>query len=126
MILVDTDIIIWYIKNNEHAIRFLDSHFGFKISCVTYIELIQNARNKGEVKKIHQALSYWEAETIYLNEKISMLATMHVEKYCLSHSHELGDALVAATALVHNYDFYSGNKKHFSFLKDLKFNHFKP
>lgn len=111
MILVDTDIIIWYIKKNEEAIKFLDSNKGFKISCVTYIELVQNARNKAEVNKIHKSLKFWNCETIYINDKISMLATMNVEKYCLSHSHELGDALIGATALVNNYDFYSGNKK---------------
>ena len=123
--LIDTDIIIWYTKANENAVQLLDSNVGFKVSCVTYMELIQNARDKNEIKKIHQALKYWKAEVIYLNEKISMLASLHVEKYCLSHSHELGDALIAATAIVHNLELNSGNKKHFSFLKDLNFRQFK-
>lgn len=124
--LVDTDVIIWYIKRDPMAIDLLDNHKGFKISCVTYIELIQNSRNKIEMHKIHQALKFWKCETLYLDEKISMLASMNVEKYCLSHAHELGDALIAATAIVHHLDFYSGNVKHFSFLKDLKLKRFCP
>ena len=44
--LVDTDVLIWYLKGNNNARQEIAALSGFFISVVTYIELVQGMRNK--------------------------------------------------------------------------------
>jgi predicted nucleic acid-binding protein len=43
-----------------------------------------------------------------------------MESYSLSHNLSLPDALIAATALVHNLELYTLNTKDFQFISNLK------
>lgn len=49
-----------------------------------------------------------------------------IEQYALSHSLQLGDALIAATALEHQVPVLTANIKHFGAIKDLKLEAFLP
>jgi predicted nucleic acid-binding protein len=49
-----------------------------------------------------------------------------VEDYCLSHSMELGDALIASTALEHQEIIVTGNDKHYKFIPNIQVQKFKP
>jgi predicted nucleic acid-binding protein len=50
LILVDTDVLIWVTRKDPQASTFLDSlNDDLAISDVTYMELIQGARNKREI-----------------------------------------------------------------------------
>ncbi|MEI6269250.1 MAG: hypothetical protein WCP01_10250 [Methylococcaceae bacterium] len=42
--LVDTDVLIWYLKGNNKARQEIEALSGFFISVVTYIELGQDAK----------------------------------------------------------------------------------
>jgi predicted nucleic acid-binding protein len=44
--LVDTDVLVWYMRGNEKAKRVIKNLNSFSISVVTYIELVQGLRNK--------------------------------------------------------------------------------
>lgn len=46
--MVDTDVLIWVTRKDPHASAFLDSFDNLAISDVTYMELIQGAKNKRE------------------------------------------------------------------------------
>ena len=41
--LVDTDVLIWYLRGHEEAARFLDSLQELKLSAVTWMELVQGS-----------------------------------------------------------------------------------
>ena len=69
--LVDTDIIIWYMRGNQKALEILNKNKGFKISVVTYMELVQGMRNKQELTLLRKALKKWETKIIYITEEIS-------------------------------------------------------
>jgi predicted nucleic acid-binding protein len=49
-----------------------------------------------------------------------------IDGYVLSHGLQLGDALIAATALEHGLTLLSGNVKHFAKLPHLSLEAFKP
>jgi predicted nucleic acid-binding protein len=49
-----------------------------------------------------------------------------VERYALSHSVNLSDALIAATAIQHGETLMTGNRKHYSVIPDLDISEFKP
>ena len=76
--LVDTDVIIWYMRGNEKARDYLDVNPYFQISVVTYMELVQGMRNKQELRALRRALRNWNVEVIYINEEISSKAMFYV------------------------------------------------
>ena len=40
MLLIDTDVFIWYMRGNEKASALIDKQEPFSISAVTYMELV--------------------------------------------------------------------------------------
>lgn len=118
--LVDTDIIIWYMRDNSAAIELLDSNRGFFISVVTYMELVQGMKNKEERQALKTGLALWRAKILHIDEAISTKAMLFVEQYFQSHSMQLADALVGTTALLQKLPLHTGNLKHFSAFKELE------
>ena len=124
--LVDTDIIIWYMRGNQKAYEILNKNRGFKISVVTYMELVQGMRNKQELTLLRKALKNWETKIIYITEEISSKAMFYVEQHCLSHSVQLADALIGATAVAHGEILVTGNVKHYKIVKEINLTKFVP
>jgi len=124
--LVDTDVLIWYMRGNKKAFKTIEDLNGFYISAVTYIELVQGMRNKNELKELRKALRIWRAKIMYINEEISTKAMFFVERHYLSHSLQLADALIAASALVSGIPVLTGNDKHYKVIKELELKKFRP
>jgi len=124
--LVDTDVLIWYLKGNENAYQVIENSSNFFISVVTYMELVQGMRNKKELNNLRKALHIWNAKILYISEEISAKAMFYVEQHFLSHSMQLADALIGATAIAYGNPVLTGNDKHYRVLKDLKIKRFRP
>jgi predicted nucleic acid-binding protein len=124
--LVDTDVLIWYLKGNENAYQVIENSSNFFISVVTYMELVQGMRNKKELNNLRKALHIWNAKILYISEEISTKAMFYVEQHFLSHSMQLADALIGATAIAYGNPVLTGNDKHYKVLKDLKIKRFRP
>jgi len=124
--LIDTDIIIWYMRDNANAVDLLNSNKGFLISVVSYMELVQGMRNKREFKVLKTALTIWKSKLLQIDEAISTKAMFYVEQYFLSHSIRLADALIASTAVLNQIPLITGDLKHFSIFKELNVHPFKP
>ncbi|HEX9777289.1 MAG TPA: type II toxin-antitoxin system VapC family toxin [Geopsychrobacteraceae bacterium] len=126
MLLVDTDVLIWYLRGKERAYEAIESLNGFSISVITYMELVQGMRNKQELNSLRQALRRWNAGVIYVSEEISAKAMFYVEQHFLSHSLELADALIGASAISHGIPLLTGKEKHYRMLSDLELLKFDP
>ena len=124
--LVDTDVIIWYMNGNIKALNILEKHNGFSISVITYMELVQGMRNKNELNLLRKALKSWETKINYVTEEISSRAMFYVEQHFLSHSMQLADALIGATAVSHGIPLITGNTKHYKIIKELELIKFQP
>lgn len=124
--LIDTDILIWYLRGHVLAATFLRSHQPVTISVVAYMELIQGARNKEELQALRKTIKQWHWQVLPLQEAISNRAALYVEEYCLSHGLRLADALIAATAVEHGISLASANVKHYRMLNDLTLVEFDP
>jgi len=120
MILCDTNILIEFYKNNTQIVQELHhlGHDQLAISIVTQAELYFGALNKQELKKIKQHLSL--LHQIALDISISKEFVRLVEAYSLSHKLSLPDALIASTALVHDFELYTLNVKDFQYISTLK------
>jgi len=124
--LVDTDVLIWYLKGNENAYQVIENSGNFFISVVTYMELVQGMRNKKELNNLRKALHIWNSKILYISEEISAKTMFYVEQHFLSHSMQLADALIGATAIAYGIPVLTGNDKHYKVFKDLKIKRFRP
>lgn len=124
--LVDTDVLIWYLRGDTNAYELICNIKEFCISSITYMELVQGMRNKEELKILQKTLKQWNVKTIYVNEEISAKALFYVEEYFLSHSMELADSMIAATCTKYGMDLITGNDKHYRVVKDLNIEIFRP
>lgn len=123
---IDTDILIWYMKGNQNAYKIIEDSKHFFISVVTYMELVQGMRDKKELNQLRRALHAWDSKILYISEEISVKAMFFVEQHFLSHSIQLADALIGATAISHGFPILTGYDKHYKILKDLQIKKFRP
>jgi predicted nucleic acid-binding protein len=124
--LVDTDVLVWYLRGNEKARRTIKDLKSFSISVVTYMELVQGLRNKEELNILRSSLKNWNAGIIYISEEISTKAMFLVEQYYLSHSIQLADALIGATAVIYGLPLLTANTKHYRIIKNIIIKKFLP
>ncbi len=124
--LVDTDVLIWNLRGNETAARFLDSQAHFLMSAVTYMELVQGLRDKAEFRALRQAMRFWNAAVEPVSEEVSARAMFLMEEHALSHNMQLADALIAATALHLGLPLLTANDRHYRHVDGLKLDVFRP
>ena len=124
--IIDTDVLIWYMKGNEKAYKVIEKSKNFFISVVTYMELVQGMRNKKELNNLRRALHIWNSKVLYISEEISVKAMFFVEQHYLSRSIQLADALIGATAITCGLPILTGNEKHYKILKDMQIKKFRP
>jgi predicted nucleic acid-binding protein len=114
------------LRGNENARKIINANIPFKISVISYMELMQGARDKKEMALIQNHFKKWATEIIKINENISTRAMFFVEDYFLKHSLELCDAIIAATALERHEMLLTANDKHFSFIPNIQIHKFRP
>jgi predicted nucleic acid-binding protein len=124
--LIDSDVLIWYIRGNKNAQNAINNNIPFKISVINYMEVIQGVKDKRELKLLQKYLKKWSVDIMQINESISTRAMFLVEDYFLSHSLELGDAIIASTALENQETILTGNDKHYKFIPNIQIQKFKP
>jgi predicted nucleic acid-binding protein len=79
-----------------------------------------------EYNHLRKALHGWNAQILYVSEEISAKAMFCVEQHFLSHSMQLADALIGATAISYGLPILTGNHKHYKVMKDLVMKKFVP
>ena len=123
--LIDTDVLIWYLRGNEKAYKLIHSLNGFCISSISYMELIQGMRNKQELNILKSTLKSWDVKILYINEEVSSKALFYMQEYFLSHSMQLADSLIGATATTYGLTLITANDKHYKVIKGLEIEVFR-
>jgi predicted nucleic acid-binding protein len=124
--LVDTDVLIWHLRGYPQATRRLDQIDALVLSAVSYLEVLQGMRNKAELVAVKKMLQRRAATLLPLSEAITQRAIDLMEAITLSHGLQMGDALIAATALDHGLPVLTANVKHFGAVEGLKLEAFLP
>jgi predicted nucleic acid-binding protein len=125
-LIVDTDVIVWYMRGNAKARASIGKIDMFHLSVVSYMELVQGMRNKHELHELRKALNEWHASVLFISEAISAKALFLIETFYLSHSLMLADALIAATAVSYSVPVLTGNDRHYRMITDLEVKKFMP
>ena len=108
------------------TIRLLDETPDPRMSVVTYMELLQGARDKRDAQAIRVSLSNLAFQTLPLTESIGSRACIYIEQYALTTALTIPDALLAATAVESAMTLCTGNVKHYKAVADLDLKVFRP
>ncbi len=124
--LFDTDILIWYLRGSAKAAKLIQKTQIRQISPVVYMELLQGARDKREIKLIRTFLKDANFQIVPLTENIGHRAGIYMEEYCLKTGICMADALIAATAVENQVTLLTGNRKHYKAITEIEINNFQP
>jgi len=125
-LIIDTDVIIWYLKGNKKARELIEKSIPFSISVITYMELIQGMRNKEETRMFLRQMQKWNVDIIQIDKEISSRAMFYVQEYTLSHSMMLADALIAAIVVQTGGTLLTANDRHYKFIPAIDCKKFTP
>lgn len=124
--IIDTDVIIWYLRGDRAAKDDIEKNIPFSISVVTYMELIQGMKNKEETRAFQRQMQKWNIDIIQIDQQISSRAMFYVQEYSLSHSMMLADALVAATVVQTGETLLTANDQQYKFIPTVECIRFHP
>ncbi len=125
-LLIDTDVLIWYLRGHPAAGHLLDEITEPILSAVTFIELLQGCRDKRELSLLKKDMVERKARILPIDASISNLAVTLIETHALSSGLQLADALIAATGLIHGLPVITANTKHFVAVDGLLIERFIP
>ncbi|MDP2902525.1 MAG: type II toxin-antitoxin system VapC family toxin [Methylovulum sp.] len=122
----DTNILIYADRGVLSAKELIMSTQDKSISAVTYMEYVPFCRNKQELAIFEKMLKILQFTIHEVDHAISYQARQLVRQFALSHSMEMGDALIAATAVAYNELLCTSNIKHFSQINGLMIERYSP
>lgn len=124
--LFDTDVLIWAMRGNARAAAAVDKAETLELSIVSYMELLQGARNKRELQATKTALARLDFEILPLTENIGHRASIYLEEYALKSNIGVPDALVVATAVERGTVLCTANAKDYRSIAELQLRVFRP
>jgi len=120
MVLCDTNILIHAFNGRKDTINKLQE-IGFEqvaLCVITVMELYQGMSNKVELAQMKRKIKYYDVVDIDI--ATSKLATNLMENFKLSHSLQIPDAIIGATAVIHQIPFFTYNTKDFDFIPGIE------
>ena len=113
-ILLDSDVIIAWLRGSESVagavLNLLESGHNLLWTPVSIAEIFTGVR---ETESARVETLFMIFETLPISEATGKKAGQYLQRYSRSHSLELGDALIAASASVANLSLWTLNKKHY-------------
>ena len=119
MMLVDTDVLIDFLRGRSEAVLFLRENIDrLSISAVSVAELFQGVRDGEERTRLSTMISAFVV--LPLTEEIALAAGLYRRDFKATIGCGLADCMIAATAVHHRSQLVSLNAKHFTMVEDVK------
>ena len=117
-LLVDTDVLIEYLRGREKAIEYLESLASdLNISVISVAELFAGIREDEEERNLQQFLLAFTV--LPVTEKVARRGGLYRREYTRSHGTGLADALIAATAGELSLSLVTFNRRHFPMVSEV-------
>ncbi|RJQ51608.1 MAG: type II toxin-antitoxin system VapC family toxin [Actinobacteria bacterium] len=115
--LVDTDVIVEYLRGCDQAVKYLESLQGtLNVSAITVAELYSGVRDN-EREALEQFLAAFDIVTV--DQALARDAGLCRKSYQPAHGTGLADAIVAMSAKVVGAVLVTFNKRHCTMIEDL-------
>lgn len=116
--LVDTDILIDYLRDRPEAVSFLETNVDeVSISAVSVAELYQGVREGQERTKLSRMIS--ALVVLPLTGEIAETAGLYRRDHRNQTGCGLADCMIAATASEHGLELATLNGRHFKMLRNV-------
>lgn len=117
--LLDTDIVIEYLRGATQAVEYLENLKGeLLLSVITVAELWAGVRGEEEESALEQF--FLAFRILPIDEATAKEGGMLRRQFAPSHGTGLGDALIAATSQREGARLVSFNAKHFPMIEDIQ------
>ena len=123
--LIDTDVLIWYLRGEKKAVALIDHIGSFEVSAVSYMEILHGLRDKTELRAWKEYIKARGIQVLLIDHENTAKALYWTEEYALSHGLRLADALIAATADVYGKELLTGNTADYRFIPGLSLKPFR-
>jgi predicted nucleic acid-binding protein len=118
-ILVDTDVLIDYLRGREEAVALITStDQTILISSLSIAELYAGIKGDDEEKTLEEFLG--TLTVISVTSSLAKAAGRYRKQYMKSHSVGLADAVIAATAMQEGASLKTLNIKHYPMMEGLQ------
>jgi len=116
--LLDTDVIIEYLRGRDEAIRYVESlEGGFYVSAITVAELYSGVKGTDEESALERFLDAFEI--IPVDRALARLGGLCRQRYQPAHGTGLADAIVAMSAESADAALVTFNRRHYPMIKDV-------
>jgi len=123
-LLIDTDIIIDFLRGFDRAVRYIKSHSEeIVLSVVTVAELYAGVKDNDEYKELDDFIDLFPI--LQISTEVARIGGLYKREYFKSHGVGLADGLIAASAEIHDAVLKTLNIKHYPMIKGLKLPYFK-
>lgn len=117
-LLIDTDVIIDYLRGRTDAVAYLEGLTGTQLlSAVTVAELYAGVREGNERMALEILIKAFEV--VPVSDSIAVKGGLFRRDYVKSHNVGLADALIAASAEARGAILVTLNRKHFPMLSSV-------
>jgi predicted nucleic acid-binding protein len=124
-VMLDTDVVIDYLRNHPDAIAFVNSlPSAPMLSVITVAELYRGVRDGKERDELDQLVADSVVVALHLNSAAA--GGLHQRQYGRSHGVGFADALIAALAQEQQVTLVTLNQKHYPMLPDVFVPYRKP
>lgn len=119
MVLCDTNILIHAFNGRLDTIQQLNNigYANILLSAITVMELYQGMGNKTELAQMKKKIKYFDV--IQFDDQVSEKSIELIAQFRLSHDLQIPDAIIGATAVVHQIPLFTYNLKDFRFMPDI-------
>lgn len=118
LLVVDTDVLIDYLRGREQAVDFLEGcEQPLAISVITIAELYAGVRDGAERQQLDTFVEAFEVLSI--PNAVAVVAGLWRRHYGRSHGTGLADALIAASVDALKATLVTLNRRHFPMLADV-------
>lgn len=117
-LLIDTDVLIEYLRGRKKAIEYLeDLQADLNISVISVAELFAGVEGGEEEAALRQFLLAFTV--LPVSETVALTGGLYRQQYKPNHSTGLADALIAATAEEHGSSLVTFNRRHFPMVSQV-------
>ena len=117
--LVDTDVLVDFLRGHSKAVAFVNAHSQRIIfSSIVVAELYAGVKGDAELRVLDNFVSIFRV--VPITPEIAKIGGLYKRDYGKSHGVGLADAILAATAEVEKAELKTLNVKHYPMFKGLQ------
>ena len=118
-ILLDTDILVDFLRGHTKAVAFVNTHSArIILSSIVVAELYAGVKGDAEQAALDDFVSLFRV--VPISAEIAKIGGLYKRDYGKSHGVGLADAILAATAETEDAELKILNSKHYPMMKGLK------